>query len=243
MKGFRAQRYACEQQTARFEEMLRAQAATPPVLPEAGAPGRTYRDQVSEMRALEQARDRSLACARQAAMQQGQLKASLGLSPAGTGAASDEVFERDSAALLELIRGAGEGASTWSYEAFARAIETLRARLAAYRQAHQTLIAHDPDAPARLITAAQALFRVAEAWASELRAGRDAARFKADLEAGLRRDASPSARVAVAESRRGFDAATDAQASAARARTDALSRMQSSLAGLQTTDIPRTGAR
>ena len=108
MKGFRAQRYACEQQTARFEEMLRAQAATPPVLPKPARPA--VRIATRSARCERRSRRRqSLACARQAAMQQGQLKASLGLSPAGTGAASDEVFERDSAALLELIRGAGEG--------------------------------------------------------------------------------------------------------------------------------------
>ena len=39
-KGFRAQRYACEQQTAQFDEMLRAQAATPPARPDAGGPDR-----------------------------------------------------------------------------------------------------------------------------------------------------------------------------------------------------------
>ena len=50
MKGFRAQQYACEQQTSRFEELLRAQTTTPPVVPEGSATGRTSRDQVSEMR-------------------------------------------------------------------------------------------------------------------------------------------------------------------------------------------------
>jgi hypothetical protein len=246
LKGFRAQQYACEQQTAKLDEMLRAQAAPAAtaapssVTPEAG---RSYRDQAAERRTMEQARERSLVCAQQASVQMGRLKAALGMAPTSPGAASEESFARETAATLDHIRRAGEGASTWPYETFAKAIETLRGRLVTYRHGQQIMIARNPEPARRVFDTADALFAVATAWESEVRAGRDAARFKADIEAAQQRDASPTARAHLPNSRRGLESALTAQATAARARTDALSRLNSSLAGLQTLDAPRTGAR
>jgi hypothetical protein len=139
---------------------------------------------------MEQARERSLACAQQAAAQLGHLKGSLGASPVA--AASEEAFQQDTAVVLELIRRAGESASSGSYEAFAKSIETLRGRLATYRHTHQVLIARNPDAARRLIAASDALFSVAEAWGAGSQGrtrrrwvpgrhrGRDAARCLSD---------------------------------------------------------------
>ena len=59
----------------------------------------------------------------------------------------------------------------------------------------------------------------------------------------MRRDASPTARASLPNSQRGLEGANNAQAAAARARTDALSRLNSSLAGLQTLDVPPTSTR
>jgi hypothetical protein len=243
VKGFRAQQYTCEAQVAKFDDALRAPVAPPPTAPNGTAPpqDRSYRDQTAERRALEQARERSLVCAQQAAAQLGHLKGSQGASPVA--AASEEAFQRDTAAVLELIRRAGEGASTGTYEAFAKSIETLRGRLATYRYTHQVLITRDPDAARRLVAASDALFSVAQAWESELRAGRDAVRFRAEIEAAMRRDASPTARASLPNNQRGLESATNVQAASARARADALSRLNSSLAGLQTLDVPPTGAR
>ncbi len=190
---------------------------------------------------MEQARERSLACAQQAAAQLGHLKGPLGASPVA--AASEEAFQQDTAAVLELIRRAGESASSGSYEAFAKSIEILHGRLATYRHTHQVLIARNSDAARRLVAASDALFSVAEAGGAEVRAGRDAAEFRADIEAAMRRDASLTARASLHNSQRGLEGATNAQAAANRARTDALSRLNSSLAGLQTLDVPPTGAR
>jgi hypothetical protein len=244
LKGFRAQQYACEQQTARLDEMLRAQEASPAPSPSATPEaGRSYRDQAAERRAMEQARERSLVCAQQASAQMGRLKASLGMAATSPGAASEEAFARETAAMLDLVRRAGEGASTGPYETFAKAIETLRGRLVTYRHAQQIMITRNPAPARRLFDATDALFAVATAWESEVRAGRDAARFKADIEAAQQRDASPTARAHLPNSRRGLESALTAQATAARARTDALSRLNSTLAGLQTLDAPRTGAR
>jgi hypothetical protein len=245
LKGFRAQQYACEQQTAKFDELLRAQSATPPAAPQtaAGAPDRSYRDQTAERRAIEQARERSMVCAQQASVQLGRLKASLGMAPSSPGAASEEAFQRETAALLDLIRRAGEGASTWPYETFAKEVETLRGRLVTYRHGQQIMIGRNPEAARPLFGAAEALLAVAAAWESEVRAGRDAARFKADIELALQRDASPTARAHLPNSRRGLESALSVQSAAARARTDALSRLNASLAGLQTLDAPPTGAR
>jgi hypothetical protein len=241
LKGFRAQQYACEQQTAKLDEMLRAEAAPPTsATPEAG---RSYRDQAAERRAMEQARERSLVCAQQASVQMGRLKASLGMAATSPGAASEESFARETAATLDLVRRAGEGASTWPYETFAKAVETLRGRLITYRHAQQIMITRNPEPARRLFDAADALFAVAKAWESEVKAGRDAERFRADIDAAQQRDASPTARAHLPNSRRGLESALTAQAAAARARTDALSRLNSSLANLQTLDAPRTGAR
>jgi hypothetical protein len=245
LKGFRAQQYACEQQTAKFDELLRAQSTNPPAAPEtsASAPGRSYRDQAAERRAIEQARERSMVCAQQASMQMGHLRAQLGMAPSSPGAATEEAFQRETAALLDLVRRAGEGATTGPYETFAKSVETLRGRLVTYRHRQQLMIARSPDAARRLFGAADALFAVATAWESEVRAGRDAERFKADIEAAQTRGASPTARAHLPNSRRGLESALSAQATAARERTDALSRLNSTLAGLQTLDAPPTGAR
>ena len=239
VKGFRARQYTCEAQVAKFDEALRAPVA--PAAPDGTAPpqGRTYRDQAADRRAMEQARERSLVCAQQAAAQLGHLKGSQ--SPVA--AASEEAFQQDTATVLELIRRAGESASSGPYEAFAKSVETLRARLATYRHTHQVLIARNPDAGRRLVAASDALFSVAQAWELEVRAGRDAAGFRNDIEAAMRRDASPTARASLPNSQRGLEGATTAQAAAARARTDALSRLNSSLAGLQTLDVPPTSTR
>ena len=105
------------------------------------------------------------------------------------------------------------------------------------------MIGRNPEAARPLFGAAEALLAVAAAWESEVRAGRDAARFKADIEAALQRDTSPTARAHLPNSRRGLESALSVQSAAARARTDALSRLNSSLAGLQTLDAPPTGAR
>jgi hypothetical protein len=244
VKGFRAQQYACEQQTAKLDEMLRAQTAPAgPSTSGTPAAGRSPRDQAAERRAMEQARERSLVCAQQASVQMGRLKTSLGMAPTSPGAASEEAFARETAATLDLVRHAGEGASTWPYETFAKAVETLRGKLVTYRHGQQIMIARNPEPARRLFDTADALFAVATAWDSEVKAGRDAARFKADIDAAQQRDATPTARAHLPNSRRGLDSALTAQAAAARARTDALSRLNSSLAGLQTLDAPRTGAR
>ena len=241
VKGFRARQYTCEAQVTKFDEALRARVTPPAAEGTAPPQGRAYRDQTAERRALEQGRERSLVCAQQAAAHLGHLKGSQGASPVA--AASEEAFQQDTATVLELIRRAGESASSGPYEAFAKSVETLRGRLASYRQTHQVLIARNPDAARRLVAASDALFSVAQAWELEVRAGRDAAGFRADIEAAMRRDASPTARASLPNSRRGLEGATSAQAAAARARTDALSRLNSSLAGLQTLDVSPTSAR
>src|SRR5262245_17008411 len=244
LKRFRAQQFVCEQQTAKLDEMLRAQAtpATPSTsaTPEAGRP---YRDQAAERRAMERARERSLVCAQQVSVQMGRLKASLGLAPTSAGAADEQAFARETAANLHRDGQTGEGASTWPYEMFAKAVETLRVRLAAYRHSQRIMIARNPEPARRLFDAADALFAVATAWESEVNAGRDAEHFKADIDAAHQRDASPTARAHLPNSRRGLESAVTAQAAAARAKPDALSRLNSSLAGLQTLDAPPTGAR
>jgi hypothetical protein len=243
VKGFRARQYTCEAQVAKFDEALRARVTPPPAAPDGTAPpqDRTYRDQTAERRSLEQGRERSLVCAQQAAAQLGYLKGSQGASPVA--AASEEAFQQDTAAVLELIRRAGESASSGPYETFAKSIETLRARLATYRNTHQVLIARNPDAARRLVVASDALFSVGQAWELEVRAGRDAAGFRADIEAAMRRDATVTARASLPNSQRGLEGANNAQAAAARARMDALSRLNSSLAGLQTLDVPPTSTR
>jgi len=243
VKGFRARQYTCEAQVAKFDEALRARVTPPPAALDGTAPpqDRTYRDQTAERRSLEQGRERSLVCAQQAAAQLGHLKGSQGASPVA--AASEEAFQQDTAAVLELIRRAGETASSGPYETFAKSIETLRARLATYRHTHQVLMARNPDAARRLVVAADALFSVGQAWELEVRAGRDAAGFRADIEAAKRRDATVTARASLPNSQRGLEGANNAQAAAARARTDALSRLNSSLAGLQTLDVPPTSTR
>ena len=192
VKGFRARQYTCEAQVAKFDEALRGRVTPPAAAPDGTAPpqDRTYRDQTAERRSLEQGRERSLVCAQQAAAQLGYLKGSQGASPVA--AASEEAFQQDTATVLELIRRAGEGASSGSYEAFAKSIETLRARLATYRNTHQVLIARNPDAARRLVAASDALFSVAPGvgvgsqgrtgrrWVPGRRSGRDAARRHAD---------------------------------------------------------------
>jgi hypothetical protein len=243
VKGFRARQYTCEAQVAKFDEALRAPVTPLPAAPDGTAPpqGRAYRDQAAERRAMEQARERSLACAQQAAAQLGHIKGSLGASPVA--AASEEAFQQDTAAVLELIRRAGESASSGSYEVFAKSIETLRGRLATYRHTHQVLIARNPDAARRLIAASDALFSVAEAWGAEVKAGRDAAGFRADIVAAMRRDASPTARASLPNSQRGLEGATNAQAAAARARTDAPESAQLLAGRSADAGVPPTGAR